>query len=267
MNVIPLGPVELGIAALLLIILAVVATVQKLALGQKILISATRTVIQLSLIGLVLKTLFETVHLGWIALLSFIMLTIAGWEVMARQGRRYSGVWGFGIGATSMFCSSFVITVLVLHLVIAATPWYTPQYAIPLLGMMLGNTMNSIALGLDQLTRETWRGRGMIEARLLMGQTWQQAILPIRKAALKTSMIPTINAMAAAGLVSIPGMMTGQILAGNSPDVAVRYQILIMFMVTAGAGFGSIIAIWLGAKRLFDHRQRLRLDRLQPEKA
>jgi putative ABC transport system permease protein len=75
-------------------------------------------------------------------------------------------------------------------------------------------------------------------------------------------MIPMINAMAAAGLVSLPGMMTGQILAGNAPTDAVRYQILIMFMIAAGSGFGTMAAVGLGARMLFDERGRLRLDRL-----
>jgi putative ABC transport system permease protein len=79
-------------------------------------------------------------------------------------------------------------------------------------------------------------------------------------------MIPMINAMAAAGIVSLPGMMTGQILSGTPPVEAVKYQILIMFMITAGAGFGTLTAVWLAGRRLFDERQRLRLDRLQERK-
>lgn len=262
MTIIPLGPLELSLAALLILGLAGLSFLQRIQLEKKLLIAATRTVLQLSLIGCVLTALFSVVHLGWISLMAFIMLSVAGWEVAARQGRRFQGGWGYGIGTASMFLSSFVITLLVLHLVVAPTPWYTPQYAIPLLGMMLGNTMNSVSLGLNHLTREAWREKGCIEARLLMGQSWQQAILPYRQEAIRTGMIPMINAMAAAGLVSLPGMMTGQILAGNPPETAVAYQILIMFMVTAGSGFGVMLAVWLGAKRLFDDRHRLRLDRL-----
>ncbi|MBF0194822.1 MAG: iron export ABC transporter permease subunit FetB [Magnetococcales bacterium] len=264
MNIISLGPTELALASLLIIALAVISIIQKLGLAQKLLIAAVRTAIQLTLVGFILKALFEASDLLWISVVAFIMLSIAGREVMSRQERRFSGIWGFGIGTTSMFLSSFIITLIALHFIVTPTPWYTPQYAIPMLGMMLGNTMNSISLGLDKLTHEAWREKGTIEARLLMGHSWQEAILPFRRAAIRTSMIPTINAMAAAGLVSLPGMMTGQILAGNPPHVAVKYQILIMFMITAGAGFGAMLATWLGAKRLFDDRHRLRLDRLHP---
>jgi putative ABC transport system permease protein len=86
----------------------------------------------------------------------------------------------------------------------------------------------------------------------------------IRRDAARSGLMPIINAMAAAGIVSLPGMMTGQILAGTPPMEAVKYQILIMFLITAGTGFGTLGAVWLGSKRLFDERQRLRLDRLKP---
>ena len=167
------------------------------------------------------------------------------------------------MGAASMFVSSFAITTFALVAVIRVHPWYTPQYAIPLLGMMLGNTMTGIALGLDRLTEAAWERRRIIEARLMLGHTWSEAIGEIRRSSARSAMIPTINSMAAAGLVSLPGMMTGQILAGNPPLEAVKYQILIMFIISAGTGFGALMAIWTASRRLFDERHRLRLDRLQ----
>ena len=191
-----------------------------------------------------------------------VMLLAAAREVMARQNRRFTDWWGFGMGAVSMFVSSFAVTILALVAVIGVDPWYTPQYAIPLLGMMLGNTMTGISLGLDRLTESAWEQRLAIEARLMLGGTWSEAIADIRRTSTRSAMIPTINAMAAAGLVSLPGMMTGQILAGNPPFEAVKYQILIMFIISAGTGFGAMIAVWAGSRRLFDDRHRLRLDRL-----
>ena len=97
----------------------------------------------------------------------------------------------------------------------------------------------------------------------MLGHTWSEAIGGIRRTSVRSAMIPTINSMAAAGLVSLPGMMTGQILAGNLPLEAVKYQILIMFIISAGTGFGALLAVWTGARRLFDERHRLRLDRLK----
>ncbi|MCH8543174.1 MAG: iron export ABC transporter permease subunit FetB [Alcanivorax sp.] len=263
MTVIDLNIWQLGMAAMLVVLLAACTWYARLGLGKSLLIAAARTAIQLSLIGLVLEALFSVARLHWVALMAVIMLLLAGREVMARQRYRLSGGWAFGIGTLSMFVSSFAVTLLTLLVIIGPDPWYTPQYAIPLLGMMLGNTMTGVALGLDRLTESVWRQRALIENRLMLGQPWQEAIGDIRREAMRGGMIPTINAMAAAGIVSLPGMMTGQILAGSPPALAVKYQILIMFTICVGTGFGTMAAVLSGSRRLFDQRERLRMDRIR----
>ncbi len=112
------------------------------------------------------------------------------------------------------------------------------------------------------MTGQAWDARGCIEARLLLGATWEEAIADLRREALRSGLIPIVNAMAAAGLVSLPGMMTGQILAGSPPLEAAKYQLLILFLIASGTGLGTMAAVWIGSRRLFDDRQRLRLDRL-----
>ncbi|WP_089726105.1 ABC transporter permease [Candidatus Thiosymbion oneisti] len=263
MDLIALSPWDLTLAAGLVLLLALMSWRLRLGVGQRILIAAARSAVQLVLLGLVLSVLFELRSLPWIGALTLFMLTVAGWEVMARQQRRYRGPWGMGIGTLSMFLSSFSVTLLALLLVIRVEPWYQPQYLIPLLGMLLGNTMSGIAIALDNLTRHAWEGRGRIEARLLLGADWDTAIADIRRDALRSGLIPIINAMATAGIVSLPGMMTGQILAGSPPMEAAKYQLLIMFLICAGTGLGSVAAVWIGSRRLFDERQRLRLGRLR----
>ena len=262
MNIISLSPFDLSMAAVLVLILAIISITLKLGLARNIIVAAIRTVVQLLLIGLVLKALFAHVDLLWVATLSIFMLLMAGREVMARQQRRFGGLWGYGLGTLSMFVSSFALTVYALIVIVGTEPWYTPQYAIPLLGMMLGNTMTGVSLALDKLTTSAWQQRNVIEARLILGQDWRTAIGDITRDSVRIGMIPMINAMAAAGIVSLPGMMTGQILSGTEPIEAVKYQILIMFLITAGTGFSAILATWIGARRLFDDRQRLRLERL-----
>ncbi len=257
-----LTPLDLSLGAVLVLSAGALTHALRLAQTQALLIASARTVVQLLLVGLVLKALFANVHLGWVGLMSVVMLAIAGREAMVRSTRRLSGFWGFGIGTLTMFLSSFSVTILALTLVIGPSPWYTPQYAIPLLGMVLGNTMTGVALGVDRLTQSAWDRRDVIEARLILGQGWAVAIGDLRRDSLRAAMIPTINAMAAAGVVSLPGMMTGQILAGTPPVEAVKYQILIMFLITSGTIFGTTGAVWLSSRRLFDVRERLRLDRL-----
>jgi len=263
MKFISLSWFDLALAALLIVAVAGLSLRLQLGLGKQVLIAALRTVVQLSLVGLVLKVLFENVHILWMGLIALVMLVAAGYEVVARQQRRFTGWWGFAMGSSSMFVSTFSVTLIALTVIIRPDPWYTPQYAIPLLGMLFGNSMNGVALGLDRLTQTAWQQRAVIEARLMLGQTGSQAIADIRRDSIRSGLIPIINAMAAAGIVSLPGMMTGQILAGAAPLEAVKYQILIMFLIAAGTGFGTLAATTLAARRLFDQRHRLRLDRLK----
>ena len=262
MSIIHLSPLDLSIAAFLVVLLAGLTFMLRLGLAQQLFIAAARTTVQLLLIGFVLTALFAHARLIWVLIMAFIMLSIAGYEVMSRQRHQFTGWWGYSIGSFSMFISSFVVILITLIVIIGPQPWYKPQYAIPLLGMLLGNTMNGIALCIDHLTNNAKQLRDVIEARLTLGQSWSQAISDIERDSTRVGMIPIINAMAAAGIISLPGMMTGQILSGTSPLEAVKYQIMIMFLITAGTGFGTIVAARLGARRLFDDRHRLRLDRL-----
>jgi putative ABC transport system permease protein len=214
---------------------------------------------------MVLKLIFAHAQWPWVALIATVMLLAAGREVMARQNHRFTGAWGFGVGTCSMFVSSFAVTVLALSVIVGADPWYQPQYAVPLLGMLLGNTMNGVSLGLNHLTQGAWQQRSVLEQRLLLGQDWKEVISDIRRESMRTGMIPIINSMAAAGLVSLPGMMTGQILGGSPVLEAVKYQILIMFLIAAGTGFGILAALAIASRRLFDDRHRLRLDSLKTQ--
>jgi putative ABC transport system permease protein len=258
-----LSPVDLSIASGLIIILALISWKTRINLQKQILFAAGRTTLQLFLLGFVLKILFELSNPLLIAGMTLVMLLAGGKEVFARQSKTFKGAWGLGIGTSSMFVSSFLITLFTLLVIINSHPWYAPQYLIPLLGMILGNTMNGISIALNQLTKTVWDTRETVEQRLLLGFDRKAAILPIKKESILSGLIPIINSMSTAGIVSLPGMMTGQILAGASPIEAVKYQILIMFMIAAGTGFGVFTALWIASERLFDDRDRLRLDRLR----
>jgi putative ABC transport system permease protein len=261
--VILLGPGDLTLAALLVVACAVLAWALRLGISRSLLIAGTRMVIQLLLVGLILKAVFSESDLVWIVLIAAVMLMVAGYEATARQKRPMAGPWSIGIGMGAMFLSTFTVTVLTLTVILGPVPWYTPQYAIPLLGMLLGNTMTGVALSLDRLTQTLWERRGMVEARLMLGHPWHEALVDIRRDCIRAGMIPTLNAMAAAGIVSLPGMMTGQILAGTPPVEAVKYQILIMCLIMAATTAGTVLAVQVAGRRLFDSRERLRLDRLK----
>ncbi len=262
MNVISLGALNLCIAASLLLLLALVSVLLSLGIEKRLLLSGARTVVQLLLIGQVLRLLFANANPWWILGMAFVMLMVAVREVRARQKRKLRGLAGYSINTFSIFISSFTVTFLALTVMVQVHPWWTPQYAIPLLGMVLGNTMTGVALASDRLTGKLFEQRGVVEQRLMLGQTWQEASEDIRKECARTGMVPIINSMAAAGVVSLPGMMTGQILGGTPPVEAVKYQILIMFLIAAGTGFGVICSVWMTSRHLFDKRHRLCLDQL-----
>jgi putative ABC transport system permease protein len=259
---IALGYGDVALAASLVLLNAGLSLWFQLGLARRLLIAAARMAAQLLLIGLVLKWLFAASSPLWTLLAALLMLLFAGREARARQERTFRGWWGYGLGATSMLMASFLVTIFALTTQVRPDPWFDPRYAIPLLGMILGNTMTGVSLGLDSLTRSAFGERAAIETRLALGQSRFEALRSVTHGTLRTAMIPIINSMAASGIVSLPGMMTGQILAGVEPVEAVKYQLMISFLIAGGTGLGVLAAVMGGASRITDARHRLRLDRL-----
>jgi putative ABC transport system permease protein len=261
---IQLDLLDLVLAAFLVVLNGALSLALQLGLERQLLIATLRMIVQLFLVGLVLTTLFNLVSPGWTGLAALAMVLFAGREIMARQDRPLAGLWSYGLGTGCMLVAACLVTVFALTTPVQPEPWYHPRYALPLLGMILGNTMTGISLGLHTLTTGLVRERAAVEAQLTLGATRRVAMLPVTRAALKSALMPIVNAMAATGLVSLPGMMTGQILAGVAPAEAVKYQILIMFLIAGGTGLGATTAVLAGGRRLCDRRHRLRLDRLAP---
>jgi len=255
---------DIALAALLILLNAGLSLVLQLGLARTLLVAAVRAVLQLALLAVVLQVLFETNAPWMTAGVALVMILFAGREASARQKRRLSGFWGYGIGAASMFVASFSVTLYALTVAVRPSPWYSAQYAIPLLGMILGNCMTGVALGLNVLLDGAARERNGIEAMLALGHTRWEALRPLVKESVRNGLIPIVNSMAATGVVFIPGMMTGQILAGADPSQAARYQLLILFMIAGGTALGATVAVFGGAFRITDERHRLRLDRLSP---
>lgn len=254
---------DLAIAALLLLVNGGLSVALSLRLERPLAVAALRMVVQLSLVGIVLKRLFALQSPPLTLAAVLVMVGFAGYEALARQERRLSGWWAYGIGTGAMGFAATTVMLLALTTAIRPTPWWDARYAVPLLGMVLGNAMSGVSLALNTLTAAAVRERASIEAQLALGRTRWLALRPVLRHALRTGLMPTINGMAATGVVALPGMMTGQILAGLDPNEAVRYQILIMFLIAGATGLGVLLATLAAANRLTDARHRLRLDRLQ----
>ena len=266
MSYIALNDLDLALAALLVVLNGGLSIALHLGLARQLAIATLRMIVQLLLVGLVLEVLFSLVSPLWTGLAALAMLLFAGREIMARQERRLTGFWAYGLGTSCMLVAATLVTMFALVVQVSPDPWYHPRYSLPLLGMVLGNTMTGISLGLHTLTTGLTRDRAAVEARLALGATRYEAVLPVSRAAMRTALMPIINSMAATGLVALPGMMTGQILAGADPVQAVKYQILVMFLIAGGTGLGATSAVMAGGHRLTDARHRLRLDRLTPSR-
>jgi putative ABC transport system permease protein len=247
---------QVALAALLILINGTLSLLLRLGLGRRLLVAAVCTVVQLLLIGLVLEWVFRVerwyIVLAWMSL----MTLIAGVAATQRTHVRYPGIWVRSIVA--VWASSWLMAALALGLIVRVRPWYAPQYAIPLLGMILGNTLSGVSLALDRLGSELTARRDQVEAMLALGATRWEAARPLVQQAVRTGLIPTINAMMVVGIVSLPGMMTGQILAGASPVEAVKYQIVIMFLLASATALGTVAVVLLSYRRLFnEHHQFL----------
>jgi putative ABC transport system permease protein len=162
----------------------------------------------------------------------------------------------------TLVIAATVTTFTVTGVVVGVEPWYEPQYLIPLMGMCLGNTLTGLSLCIDSLLESFSERRHEVELLLSLGANRWEAARGMVQAAVRRGMVPILNAMTVVGIVSLPGMMTGQILAGADPLEAVKYQMVVMFMLAASTAIGCIVITWLAYRRLFNDRHQLRAERI-----
>ena len=242
---------QVALAASLIIVNAIISIVLKLGLGRTLLLASVRTIVQLALVGLVLQTVFQWDRWYAVVGLMAIMTLIAGITAAQRSKRRYPGIWTDAI--LSVWASSWIIMGFTLLAVMKGIDtWYQPQYAIPIMGMLLGNTLSGISVGLNTFGEGLVTRRSEIETYLALGATRWEAGRDAIQNAIRTGMIPIINSMMIVGIVSLPGMMTGQILSGTAPMQAVKYQIVIMFLIASSTALGTVGVVLLGFSRLFN---------------
>ncbi|HXO99879.1 MAG TPA: iron export ABC transporter permease subunit FetB [Luteibacter sp.] len=261
MNVIVLHPYDLAIASTLILVDAVASLVFGLKFHRGLLVAALRMVVQLVAIGFLLRFVFAMGQ-AWLTLLVILaMVLVAAREAAVRPSHRLRrGTWL--ISLASVATPALLTCLFALLTAIRPHPLLSPQYAIPLAGIILGNVLNSASIAFSGVFDGVGQQASAIEARLMLGDTFRRSIAELSRDAIRRSMIPIVNQMSAAGVVTLPGIMTGQILAGLDPMEAVKYQILLMFLLAGGSCFASMTAVYLATARLSDARDRLRLDRL-----
>lgn len=254
-------PLDLVVASALVVVAGLVSLAFGLGLGRRLAVAATRTVVQLLLLGYILTFVFRVGSLTAVGAMCVVMIVAAAWAAVRRPSHSYRGAFGHALA--TLLLTGILVTVVVTGVIIGVEPWYRAQYFIPLLGMVLGSSLTGISLGLDTLLTRVTEQRHRIEAELALGATSWEAAQPHVREAVRRGMIPIINTMSVVGLVSVPGMMTGQILAGADPMEAVKYQIVVMFMIAAATAIGCIGVVLLAMRQVFTRRHQLRLDGLR----
>ncbi len=196
--------------------------------GNTAVYATLRMLVQLLLIGHVLAYIFESNNWATIVAVIVLMLLIASWiatrELKRRNGKAYAHT------LTAVCVGSVPILALVTQWVVDVEPWFSPRYVVPLAGMIISGAMTAVTLASERFQAETEKNAGYTDAR---------------RTALQAALIPMINALFAVGLVSLPGMMTGQILSGVSPLVAAQYQIVVMTMLFGAEGIAAAMYLWL----------------------
>lgn len=267
MSYVSLTPVDLAIAALLLVLTGAISVAFRLGLERSLAVSAARMCLQLGVVAFVLKMVFESGSPLATGLFALMMLLATTYEAQSRQERRFLGSVSYLVGGAVPFLAGLLASLFAAIAIIGSDPWWAPRFLLPILGMMIGNALAGVTLVLDTITSAAARERGAIEARLALGATRTEAFQDVLRRGLKTGLTPILSAMAVTGLVSLPGMMTGQILAGADPVEATKYQVMIMFLIAGATGLAVVLAGLVAVLLLTDERHRLRLDRLSPPRS
>lgn len=254
MGIIDVSWIDLALSFALILVAIGVSRWRHLELDRGFLVGAIRTIVQLIAVGYILVYIFAADR-WWLVMLALAVMLLAATQAAARRAggekqKRGDRKTLWIISGTSMLIGSGVTLAYVTQVLLRVDPWYEPQYLIPLFGMIVGNAMNASALAAERLASELESNRGKVEAYLALGASPARASAEPERRAMTAALIPTINGLMTVGLVSLPGMMTGQILAGVSPLLAIRYQIVVMFML-AGATAVTTVAVVLWYRRTF----------------
>jgi len=249
--VIPIGNFELALSLVFIIITVLIVALLKLGLTWKILSSTFRCYAQLFLLGYALFFIFTHDNPLLTTFILLVMTLFAVQSIISLLRDKPSGI--FIPIFTSQAFTGVSITFFITTFLIGVEPWYKAQYVVPLAGMVFGNSMSSITLAAERVFSDISRRKDEVNMLVALGATPWEATLPSIREAMKAGLIPLINRTATVGVVYIPGMMTGQVLAGAPPLEAAKYQIVVILMLLAAGSVGAISVIFLSYKKAFNN--------------
>lgn len=258
------GAVDLSLiqvisAYIFILILLFIVRKRELNREKEIIIATTRMTVQLILTGFILTYIFKNPNILITVLIVILMEVFAINNILKRSKAKLSNELKNAI-IISMLVGTLLSLIYFLLVVINIKPWFNPQYLIPLAGMIVGNSMTGISLGINKLIDGITNQKDMIECSLMLGATPKDACKTIIDNSFDSAILPTINSMVGMGIVFLPGMMTGQILSGSLPLVAIKYQIAIMLGILGSVSITVITFLNLGYKTFFNNRMQLKRE-------
>lgn len=255
-NVVKLQFWQMLSAYVFVIILLFIVKLRGISREKEIIISTLRMTFQLILTGYILSYLFNNSNPIYTIISIVLMEVFAIHNIINRIKINLSNKMK-KIIAISMFFGTICSLLYFIFIVINLSPWYNPRYFIPIAGMLIGNAMTGISLGVNNLVDKMHTQKNLVEAALMLGATPKMASKKIVDDAFDAAILPTINSMVGMGIVFLPGMMTGQILSGTSPLTAIEYQIAIMLGILGSVALSVIIFVQLGYKTFFNEDSQL----------
>jgi len=245
----------------LMLIVAIIGLINKLGITRSVIIGTIRSFAQLTIMGYILGWIFDMQRWYFTVLMLIIMIAFATYDSYKRIDFRPGKT--FFCCLSAMLVGNALPLAFMFYMVLQITPWYDPQYVIPISAMVISNTMTAISICLNTFGSELRLRRYEVEAKLSLGASKSLALEAIRKSAMKAGLIPTINALMVLGIVKLPGMMTGQILGGVAPIESVKYQLLIMYMISSAAAISLFLLVYLVERGVFNHRDQIRYELLK----
>ncbi|KAI8979312.1 hypothetical protein BDF20DRAFT_868844 [Mycotypha africana] len=253
--------VNVAVASSFILVNCLISFALGLQLEKTLVIAAIRCLVQLTLMGFILEDVFNTRHPALVLLMTFVLIILGAYETVYNKSKQtYKGMF------ISVLISSGVATTVIgiigTRYAMKQVPFWIPEIFIPTMGMLLGNAMSGMAVALSSCLSSVSNRKEQIETYLAFGASRWEAGQSIAIEAVRMSMLPTINQMSVIGLIAIPGMMTGQILGGAPVSNAVKYQQIIMFLISASTALGVLSCVVSCIRVVIDSKHRLRPEKI-----
>lgn len=254
-----LNLINFSLVYLLLLVILAIMKKSKIEKSKLLIWASFRMSVQLVLAGIILTYIFKSTRYQAVFVIAYIiaMLVFAIVRVLS-QNKDINKK--FKIAVSASITVSGLLILLFFILVVTKQSFFNPQYTIPIAGMIIANSMTGLTLGLKTFNQSVKAEKNKIEALLNLGATPKEILLPFANNALETALLPTLNSMLGMGIIALPGMMTGQILSGTSPNTAIKYQIAIMIAICASVCLTVFCALNFGYKTLYNNKNQINLN-------